>query len=229
MATKIGPQRTRILYSTTDDPDPTSGISAVKLPKEHDEPWDYTCTNYPVILPLRRPYSGDPDFLDEEECGQSSSSRAQDGKLTAAEELGLMERVHKPQLLFFQFPASLPLPRQGDPVAETETDTNVDVNAKSKGNNRKRRHHSIHGCNMKELPCGLMGKILVHKRKSGKVKMTLGDALFDVSAGPNCSFAQEVVAIDSREKHCCSLGEVGNRAIVTPDIDSLLYSIEKME
>uniref|UniRef100_A0A0A9HJX7 DNA binding protein n=1 Tax=Arundo donax TaxID=35708 RepID=A0A0A9HJX7_ARUDO len=80
---------------------------------------------------------------------------------------------------------------------------------------------------MKELPGGLMGKILVYK--SGKVKMTLGDALFDVSAGSKCSFAQEVIAIDSREKHCCSIGEDGNHAIVTPDIDSLLYSIVKME
>ncbi|KAL6899862.1 hypothetical protein ACP4OV_006520 [Aristida adscensionis] len=176
-----------------------SGVSAVKLPKDHDEPW--------------------VTMLDEEQSRQSSSSRAQAGELTAAEELGLVETVDKAQLLFFQFPTSLPLQRQIDPTAETDTDTNVNVNAKSKVNNRK-RHHSIQGCNLKTLPGGLMGKICVFR--SGKVKMMLGDALFDVSAGSNCSFTQEVAAIDTREKHCCSIGELGKRAIVTPDIDSLL-------
>ncbi|KAL6634262.1 hypothetical protein ACP70R_026933 [Stipagrostis hirtigluma subsp. patula] len=227
--------RVQVAFGRTDPSIPrtfsessSSGVSALKLP-EHDEPWDYTCTNCPVTLPLRRPYCGDP-----EESRQSSSS-AQDGELTAAEELGLMELMDKPQLLFFQFPTSLPLPRQADPAAETDKDRNVDtdadinvgVDAKSKDNNRKRRHHSTHGCNLKALPGGLMGKILVYR--SGKVKMTLGDALVDVSAGSNCSFAQQVVAIDTREKYCCNLGQVGKRAIVTPDIDYLLDSVEKME
>jgi DNA-directed RNA polymerase III subunit RPC4 len=37
-------------------------------------------------------------------------------------------------------------------------------------------------------------------------------------------FAQEVVAIDTREKQCSSVGELGKCAIVTPDIDYLLDS-----
>lgn len=53
----------------------SSDVPAAKLPKKHDDPWDYTSTNYPVTLPLRRPYSGDPD-LDEDEFGQSSSTPA---------------------------------------------------------------------------------------------------------------------------------------------------------
>jgi hypothetical protein len=81
---------------------------------------DYHDTDYPVTLPLRRPYSGDPgmmlfflveivksflltdpytpdpsnipntEILDEEEFGESSASRAQDTELTQAEQLGLM-------------------------------------------------------------------------------------------------------------------------------------------
>ena len=79
---------------------------------------DYTHSDYPVTLPLRRPYSGDPgillvpsgvycnfvpsnhplffsyihnaEILDEEEFRESSANKAQDGELTAAEELGLM-------------------------------------------------------------------------------------------------------------------------------------------
>lgn len=207
-----------------------SDVSAAKLPKACDEPQDSTHNKYPVTLPLRRPYSGDSEIVDEEEFGESSSIRAQDGELTAAEELGLMDRMDEPQLLFFQLPAFLPLPRQAESVVEADTDNNEDVNTegtKSKESGRKRRHQSIHGCKLKELPGGLMGKILVYK--SGKVKMRLGDALFDVSAGTNCMFAQEAVVINTREKHFCSLGEVSKRAIVTPDIDYLLDSIERME
>jgi len=85
-----------------------------------------------------------------------------------------------PQLLFFQFPTSLPLPRETDPAAETETNNIVNANTKSMGNYRKRMLDSGNACSLKELPGGLMGKILVYK--SGKVKMTLGDVLFDVSS-----------------------------------------------
>jgi len=79
-------------------------------------------------------------------------------------------------LLFFQFPKTLPLPRQ----AYADADTNMNMNTKSMGDNRKRQLDSIHGCALKELPGGFMGKLLVFK--SGKVKMRLGDLLFDVSS-----------------------------------------------
>lgn len=69
-----------------------------------------------------------------------------------------------------------------------------------------------------------MGKILVYK--SGKVKMKLGDVHFDGAAGSNLSFAQEAVAVDTREKLYSSLGEVGKVAIVTPDIGCLLDCIK---
>ena len=88
--------------------------------------------------------------------------------------------MNKPQLLFFQFPGSLPLP-QVESVAEAHMDTSEDVEtegADSEGNYKKRRLESIRGCRLKDLPGGLMGKVLVYK--SGKVKMRLGDALFDV-------------------------------------------------
>jgi len=135
-------------------------------------------------------------------------SKAQDGELTAAEELGLMERVDMPHLLFFQFPTSLPLPRETDPAAETETNTIVNGNVKSMGNYRKRMLDSGNACNLKELSGGLMGKILIYK--SGKVKMKLGDVLFDVAAGSNCMFVQEVVPIDTRILFAVALGSLEN-------------------
>jgi DNA-directed RNA polymerase III subunit RPC4 len=41
-------------------------------------------------------------------------------------------------------------------------------------------------------------------------------------------FTQEVAAMNTREKHCCTLGEISKRAVVTPDIDYLLGSVDKM-
>ncbi|XP_062225481.1 uncharacterized protein LOC133924110 isoform X2 [Phragmites australis] len=182
--------------------------SASKLPKEYAEPWDYTHTNYPVTLPLRRPYSGDPEILDEEEFGESSAGRAQDAELTAAEELGLM-------------PQSVTEPNKGS----KENAKPASTSSKERGEGT--RPSSFRGSKLKELPGGFMGKILVYK--SGNVKMKIGDTLYDVSAGSNCMFVQEVAAINTRDKHCCTLGEISKRAVVTPDIDYLLGSVDKME
>uniref|UniRef100_A0A453HD41 Uncharacterized protein n=1 Tax=Aegilops tauschii subsp. strangulata TaxID=200361 RepID=A0A453HD41_AEGTS len=72
-----------------------SGVttSAAKLPKQFTGPQDFTHPSYnypPITLPLRRPHSADPEDFDEDEFGEFSSSRTQDGELTAAKELGLM-------------------------------------------------------------------------------------------------------------------------------------------
>lgn len=46
-----------------------------------------------------------------------------------------------------------------------------------------------------------------------------------VSPGSDCIFTQDVAAINLAEKECCVLGELGKRAVVTADIDSLLDSM----
>ncbi|XP_039820323.1 DNA-directed RNA polymerase III subunit RPC4-like isoform X4 [Panicum virgatum] len=198
---------------------PKSSSDEAKLPKEYAEPWDYTHTDCPVALPLRRPYSGNPEILDEEEFGESSASRAQDAESTAAEELELMDRSDESQLLLVQLPCSLPLPMQPQSVTEP-----------NKGSEERRegmRPSSQRGSKLKDLPAGYMGKILVYR--SGKVKMKIGDTLFDVSSGSNCKFVQEVAAINTKEKHCCTVGEISKRAVITPDIGCLLGSANKME
>ncbi|KAF8370131.1 hypothetical protein HHK36_031826 [Tetracentron sinense] len=75
-------------------------------------------------------------------------------------------------------------------------------------------------CSLDKLPPGFMGKMLVYK--SGAIKLKLGDIRYDVSSGSDCLFAQDVVAINTEEKHCCIVGELNKRAIITPDVDSLL-------
>lgn len=47
-----------------------------------------------------------------------------------------------------------------------------------------------------------------------------------VSPGMNCDFAQDVVVVNQAEKGCGIIGELNKRAIITPDVDSILASID---
>lgn len=50
-----------------------------------------------------------------------------------------------------------------------------------------------------------------------------------ISPGQKLTFSQEVVAINTKEKHCCALGELDKRAVVTPDVDSLFHSLDDLD
>ncbi|XP_062228083.1 uncharacterized protein LOC133926251 isoform X3 [Phragmites australis] len=123
-----------------------------------------------------------------------------------AEELDLLEQDGKERMFLFQLPKSLPLPRKSSVVEKKGKVTSKEVKE---------------GSNLQQLPQGYLGKMLVYK--SGKIKMKLGDVMFDVNPGVESRMAQHAVALNTREKHCCLLGEIGNRhVIVTPDVNSLL-------
>lgn len=49
-----------------------------------------------------------------------------------------------------------------------------------------------------------------------------------VSSGMDCGFAQDVAAINVEGKRCCIVGELSKRAILTPDVDSMLKNIEDL-
>ncbi|XP_066315547.1 DNA-directed RNA polymerase III subunit RPC4-like isoform X5 [Miscanthus floridulus] len=127
-----------------------------------------------------------------------------------AEELDLLQQQgSKERMFLFQLPKSLPLPKRPSSTSIVERQ------GKATGKEVKE------GSNMQQLPQGYLGKMLVYK--SGKIKMKLGDIMFDVSPGAETRMAQHVVALNTRDKHCCLLGEIENRhVIVTPDVDSLL-------
>ncbi|XP_060213052.1 uncharacterized protein LOC132640473 isoform X2 [Lycium barbarum] len=218
--------------------------------KEYKEPWDYHHSNYPVTLPLRRPYAGDPEILDEAEFGKAAANVEYDENNTnPASELGLLEKKDDVQILFLQLPANLPLGKRQASTEGRDTAGSLTLpgaklssptlkgkevagsaprllaSAKGKeivdSSTILRRHNTTKkACGLQELPAGNMGKMLVYK--SGKIKLKLGDILYDVSPGVDCAFSQDVVAINTAEKQCCQLGELGKRAVVTPDVDFLL-------
>lgn len=212
---------------------------SAKIKKEYREPWDYQHSYYPTTLPLRRPFSGDPELLNEEEFHEDSTNLESDeSNINPALELGLLKKRKKEEMFFFQFPAELPLSKRSTSVKRKEI---VEVSAKGKeiveisakgkemvensaskgvvGSSKK-------GCSLEELTKGHMGKMLVYK--SGAIKLKLGETLYDVSPGSDCLFAQEAVAIDIEKKKCQSLGEIRKRIVVTPDFDSLLHDVGKI-
>lgn len=145
--------------------------SSSKTKKEYKEPWDYD-KYYPISLPWRRPGSGNPELLNAQEFGQEKEY--DENKINSALELGLLENSEKKQLILFQFPPKLPLNKQTHRVPDS-----------SKGKEKVESSSSLkedasNKCSdLKELPDGFMGKMLVYK--SGAIKFKLGDTTFDVS------------------------------------------------
>lgn len=190
---------------------PGGSAANPKVDKEYKEPWDYY-SYYPVTLPLRRPYSGDPELLDGEEFREGSENLMYDeSSSNAALDLGLMDENPEPTMIFFQLPSKMPM------LKETANPDGNEASRKSK----PRSGHNVY--NLDELPAGFMGKMLVYK--SGAVKLKLGDSLYDVSTGMDCAFAQDVLATNTAEKHCCTVGELSKRAIISPDVEDMLESI----
>ncbi|KAE8678739.1 lichenase-like [Hibiscus syriacus] len=190
----------------------TGGVQTQGLrgAKEYKEPWDYY-SYYPLTLPMRRPYSGNPEFLDEVEFVSDNAIYNED-LMEPAVELGLMEENLEPTMLFLKLPPTLPTIQQPEGVAREE------ARSSSRSSRTAKKTSGL-----AELPAGLMGKMLVYK--SGAVKLKLGDTIYDVNTGMNCVFAQDVVAVNPAEKQCCAVGEIDKHAVVTPDVDSVLSSL----
>ncbi|KAI0629296.1 RNA polymerase III RPC4-domain-containing protein [Trametes polyzona] len=72
---------------------------------------------------------------------------------------------------------------------------------------------------------GVVGQLEIYE--SGAVKLRLGNGiLMDVTAATQPSFLQHAVYVDAAQKRLCVLGEVNRRFVVTPDVDTLLSSME---
>ncbi|XP_047158047.1 DNA-directed RNA polymerase III subunit RPC4 [Vigna umbellata] len=192
-----------------------NSASSAVAEKEYTEPWDYY-SNYPVTLPVRRPYSGNPELLDEEEFGEAAESTTYDEDASnSAMELGFLEENLEANMFLIKLPPKLPM------VIQSSTDGGKDVNAKAKPPGGSKKVEKL--CELKDLPSGFVGKMLVYK--SGKIKLKLGNTLYDVSSGMNCGFSQDVVAINTAEKNVCSIGEISKHATVTPDIDAIVDNL----
>ncbi|RYR69371.1 hypothetical protein Ahy_A03g015924 [Arachis hypogaea] len=187
------------------DVEETMNKSERKSKREHKEPWDYQHSYYPTSLPLRMPYSGDPEF------GEAAASVEYDeNKINAAEELGLNEKSDQQKMILFKFPPVLPFEK---PTGSRKGKEKVGTSTASKEPGKKE------GTPLEGLPTGHVGKMMIYN--SGAVKLKLGENLFDVSPGSNSQILQYAAVMNTKKKECCVLGQLGKNAVVTPDLDSL--------
>lgn len=72
---------------------------------------------------------------------------------------------------------------------------------------------------LKSLPANSkLGKLKIYK--SGKIKIAIGNNLFDVNPGISCKFAQELVAVSPNGNETVFMGKIKeNRLILTPNIN----------
>uniref|UniRef100_A0ACD5XBL9 Uncharacterized protein n=1 Tax=Avena sativa TaxID=4498 RepID=A0ACD5XBL9_AVESA len=125
----------------------------------------------PVAVTPERFYGYEDDDDEDEDDNDVElqeplpSSTECESSVNPAKELNLLDHDDKTRMFLFQLPKSLPLLRTSSTVVQR--------------NGKAIVREVKEGYSLNDLPGGYMGKMLVYK--SGKVKMKLGDALFDVS------------------------------------------------
>lgn len=188
--------------------------SSSKTREAYKEPFNVN-EYYPISLPWRRPGSGNPELLNAQEFGQEEYD---ENNINSASELGLLENSEEKSLILLQFPLKLPLNKQTHGVSgsskgkeKVESSTSLKEDASNKCTD------------LKDLPDGFMGKMLVYK--SGAIKFKLGDTTFDVSSGTSRECTQDVAIMNTKSKDCCVLGSVDKQAVVTPELSSGLTNI----
>jgi len=104
-----------------------------------------------------------------------------------------------------QLPAILP--DLADPLEEVQRDNEDAATAGA-------------GASITRFPDGKLGKLKIYK--SGKVRMELGGLQFCVDQGCETSFQQDLACVCPLAREIISLGPIRNRAVLTPDIKSML-------
>ncbi len=166
------------------------------------------------------------------------------------------EDVRQERLYFFQFPSPLPTFYSSSPRPEAEHEINAtepeasgtskvrfaeDTKPAAPGAPQVKQEESAADAKVD----GVIGQLEVYK--SGAVKMRLGNgivmdvsfryiilllenklitAFCKVTAATQPSFLQHAVYLDPENKRLCVLGEVNRRFVVSPDIETLLASME---
>ncbi|EFJ50923.1 hypothetical protein VOLCADRAFT_103709 [Volvox carteri f. nagariensis] len=215
---------------------PDAKPADVKSIKPRPAVLDYT-QYYPTMLPLRVPgeeiweeAEGGPGFLPS----ALDLAGMPDVPQRPGEDLDLFDPEMEDQMFLMQMPAVLPLQpgRGGGAAAAGEAEGGGGGGggggAAGPGPSSERRRkeaaaaaaNRAPGCNMRELPSGRIGKLLVFR--SGKVQMQVGDVLLDVSIGLPNQHRQDVVALNPSSNACVLLGDVTQRVLVSPDVLQLL-------
>ncbi|TFK32803.1 RNA polymerase III RPC4-domain-containing protein [Crucibulum laeve] len=146
--------------------------------------------------------------------------------------------LREERLYFFQFPQPFPtfLPKASESVADVimgdATDKKVtfapDVMPSVTPGTSRTSSAVPTELLMTEPLDGIIGELEVYRSGAVKIRLTNG-ILFDVSAGTQPSFLQQVTYLDKENKRLCVLGEVNKQFVVSPNVDTLLAAMEEAD
>lgn len=127
----------------------------------------------------------------------------------------------EPGLLFVQLPSILP--KRGDWIGPSIDSLQIDEERPVEaGMKDKLAGEPEYSANMNKMASGMIGKLKV--RRSGKMTLVVGDIEYTVEPGLDCSFSQQVLAVDVTPgtQSCHNLGAVADRLVCSVNVDSLL-------
>ncbi|KAI9319646.1 RNA polymerase III RPC4-domain-containing protein [Dichotomocladium elegans] len=137
------------------------------------------------------------------------------------------------ELLFFQLPTIIPRleAEKEDEEMENIKRENSDPSDKAKelppAVKKAALEEAMQNLSLKDIPEGQIGSLIVYK--SGKIKLKMGDVLFDVRQGMQSSFLENVMMVDTEsedQKKMIDLGHLTQKFVCMPDMDALLAGEE---
>ncbi|ORX62204.1 hypothetical protein DM01DRAFT_1331658 [Hesseltinella vesiculosa] len=150
--------------------------------------------------------------------------------LFAVNENNKVVSVADDELLFFQLPKVVP---QFDlPVKEDEVNEDVDMVKDKEADlpapaQKATLEEKMNQLSLSEMPNGSIGKLVVFK--SGKIKLKMGDILYDLDNGMTSSFLENLMVVDTESeqlKKSIELGHLVQKFTCIPNINSLLEGHE---
>ncbi|EGF79971.1 expressed protein [Batrachochytrium dendrobatidis JAM81] len=165
------------------------------------------------ILTIEDPLST-PMELDENEDENENVEYTVDGEV----EDNIKSELAIGDLLFFQFP--LMLPKMADEDATTTTVEGDAFASNSRSESARSQPSTQTQSQPKHQFAGKAGQFIV--RKSGRTTLMIGGVEFEVKHTPVINFTQSVTYIDQEINSLYFLGDVQNRFVCSPSVNSLI-------
>ena len=188
---------------------------------------DYSDARAPILLSAMNKDANDvhddlADSVDDEASRLAGSMQELQEKLCSLRGGSSSET----DIMLFQLPSKLPIPMpidSGQSARYLREKTIEDAKSSSAtvdSVHSQNDYFSDEPSTLRDVTPMKLGKLLFFR--SGRIKMRIGDVLFDVTPGASIKTRQEVACVDMDSKQCAIMGKVSQRVVVTPDLDVAL-------
>lgn len=199
-----------------------------KLKAVQREDWTDKSKYYPTLLPVT-PQAVQPPVQPPASGPATVPAFA---AANDADELRLNEADadEADNFILLQLPSSLPLAAAASAASAaaaangangaSDTVKDEDMDDDEAPEKEEEKEEGPRPAAVSELPPGRLGKLLVYE--SGKVKLQVGEMLFDVTPGALLTHSEEVAAFVGPTSEAVFMGAVDRHATVVPDMDAIL-------